>query len=107
MDEKKLTQKALAALTKVTRAADRLVPDLMRGIKNTLRPYGLEHFFPLLRRLGFAPRHVVDVGAHRGTWTRAAFKYFPNAVYTLVEPQDHLRSYSQDLIAQVHIKIAS
>jgi FkbM family methyltransferase len=72
----------------------------MRGIKNTLRPYGLEHFFPLLRRLGFAPRHVVDVGANRGTWTRAAFKYFPNAVYTLVEPQDHLRSYSQDLIAQ-------
>jgi FkbM family methyltransferase len=100
MDEKKLTQKALAALTKVTRAADWLVPDLMRGIKNTLRPYGLNHFFPLLRRLGFAPRHVVDVGANRGTWTRAAFRYFPNAVYTLVEPQDHLRSYSQDLIAQ-------
>jgi FkbM family methyltransferase len=100
MDEKKLTQKALAALTKVTRAADWLVPDLMRGIKNTLRPYGLNHFFSLLRRLGFAPRHVVDVGANRGTWTRAAFKYFPNAVYTLVEPQDHLRSYSQDLIAQ-------
>ena len=45
MDEKKLTQKALAALTKVTRAADWLVPDLMRGIKNTLRPYGLNHFF--------------------------------------------------------------
>jgi FkbM family methyltransferase len=42
----------------------------------------------------------VDVGANRGTWTRAAFRYFPNAVYTLVEPQDHLRSYSQDLIAQ-------
>jgi FkbM family methyltransferase len=100
MDEKKLTQKAVAALTKVTRAADWLVPDLMRGIKNTLRPYGLNHFFPLLRRLGFAPRHVVDVGANRGTWTRAAFRYFPNAVYTLVEPQDHLRSYSQDLIAQ-------
>jgi FkbM family methyltransferase len=100
MDEKKLTQKTLAALTKVTRAADWLVPDLMRGIKDTLRPYGLETFFSLLRRLGFAPRHVVDVGANRGTWTRAAFKYFPNAVYTLVEPQDHLRSYSQDLIAQ-------
>jgi hypothetical protein len=61
MDEKKLTQKALAALTKVTRTADWLVPDLMRWIKNTLRPYGLEHFFSLLRRLGFAPRHVVGI----------------------------------------------
>jgi hypothetical protein len=96
MDEKKLTQRALAALTNVSRAADRLVPDLMREIKNTVRPYGLGHFFPLLRRMGFAPRHVVDVGANRGYWTRAAFKYFPNAVYTLVEPQDHLKSYTQD-----------
>jgi FkbM family methyltransferase len=33
-------------------------------------------------------------------WTRAAFKYFRDPVYTLVEPQDHLRSYSQDLVAQ-------
>ena len=80
MGGKKLTQRALAALTKVTRAADWLVPDMMRGIKNTVRPYGLGHFFPLLRQLGFAPRHIVDVGANRGSWTRAAFKYFPNAV---------------------------
>jgi FkbM family methyltransferase len=65
-----------------------------------VRPYGVEHFFPLLRQLGFAPRHVVDVGANRGMWTRAAFKYFRDPVYTLVEPQDHLRSYSQDLVAQ-------
>jgi FkbM family methyltransferase len=65
-----------------------------------VRPYGHEHFFPLLRQLGFAPRHVVDVGANRGMWTRDAFKYFRDPVYTLVEPQDHLRSYSQDLVAQ-------
>jgi hypothetical protein len=58
MGEKKLTQRALAALTKVTRAADWLAPELMREIKNTVRPYGLGHFFPLLRRMGFAPRHV-------------------------------------------------
>ena len=45
MDEKKLTQRALAALTKVTRAADWLAPELMREIKNTVRPYGLGHFF--------------------------------------------------------------
>jgi FkbM family methyltransferase len=100
MGGKKLTQRALAALTKATRAADWLAPELTREIKNTVRPYGLGHFFPLLRRLGFAPRHVVDVGANRGYWTRAAFKYFPNAVYTLVEPQDHLKFYTQDLVTQ-------
>jgi FkbM family methyltransferase len=65
-----------------------------------VRPYGLDHFFPLLRQSGFAPRHIVDVGANHGNWTRAAFKYFRDPVYTLVEPQDHLRCYSQDLVAQ-------
>jgi FkbM family methyltransferase len=109
---------------KAARAVDQLVSatPLKRAIKRTLlsgplqraikesefalellrlvRPYGHEHFFPLLRQLGFAPKHVVDVGANRGTWTRAAFKYFRDPFYTLVEPQDHLRSYSQDLVAQ-------
>jgi FkbM family methyltransferase len=70
--------------------------ELLRSV----RPYGLQHFFPLLRQLGFAPTHIVDVGANRGFWTRAAFKYFRDPVYTLVEPQDHLRYYSQDLVAQ-------
>jgi len=65
-----------------------------------VRPFGYEHFFHLLRQLGFTPTHIVDVGANRGYWTRAAFKYFRDPVYTLVEPQDHLRSYSQDLVAQ-------
>jgi FkbM family methyltransferase len=103
-------------------ALDRLAIPLKRAIKRTLlsgplrraitgsgfalellrvvRPYGYNHFFPLLRQLGFAPRHVVDVGANRGFWTRAAFKYFRDPVYTLVEPQDHLRCYSQDLVSQ-------
>jgi FkbM family methyltransferase len=83
--------------------AKRLIESLLarRGYRLVRsRGYGLEHFFPLLRQLGFAPRHVVDVGANRGNWTRAAFKYFPNAVYTLVEPQDRLKFYTQDLIAQ-------
>ena len=50
--------------------------------------------------MGFAPKHIVDVGANRGYWTRTAFKYFRDPVYTLVEPQDQLRCYSHDLIAQ-------
>ena len=60
--------------------------------------YGLECLFPLLRRLGFAPKHILDVGANRGRWTRTAFEYFPDASYTLVEPQDELKVHIQDLI---------
>jgi FkbM family methyltransferase len=60
--------------------------------------YGLDAFLPLLKRYGFNPAHVIDVGANHGNWTRAAAKYFPKAHYTLVEPQDSLRIYVQDLI---------
>ena len=60
--------------------------------------YGLSNFFPLLKRLGFDPKHILDVGANRGYWTREAINYFPLAHYTLVEPQDELKSYIQDLV---------
>ena len=59
---------------------------------------GLDPFFSLLQRLGFAPKHILDVGANRGNWTRTALKHFPGAHYTLVEPQDHLKAHIQDLL---------
>jgi FkbM family methyltransferase len=59
--------------------------------------YGVDPFFSLLQRLGFAPKHILDVGANHGNWTRTALKYFPDARYTLVEPQDRLKSHIQDL----------
>jgi len=48
--------------------------------------------------MGFAPKHILDVGANRGLWTREAMKFFPEARYTLVEPQDDLKAHIQDLI---------
>jgi FkbM family methyltransferase len=59
-------------------------------------------FFLALKGLGFNPRHIIDVGANRGNWTRQALKFFPNAYYTLVEPQGNLRSYSEDLFDGGH-----
>jgi FkbM family methyltransferase len=60
--------------------------------------YGLARLFPILKQLGFSPKHIVDVGANRGTWTRTALRYFPDAAYTLVEPQDELKVYIRDLV---------
>jgi FkbM family methyltransferase len=60
--------------------------------------YGLEPFFSLLKRYGFSPKHIIDVGANKGTWTRRALPFFPEACYTLVEPQDHLKAHIQDLL---------
>ena len=48
--------------------------------------------------MGFAPKHIIDVGANRGLWTRTALQYFPDAHYTLIEPQDHLKTHIQDLL---------
>lgn len=59
---------------------------------------GLSNFFPLIKKFGFDPKHIVDVGANHGSWTREAVQYFPRAHYTLVEPQHELRIHSQDLI---------
>jgi FkbM family methyltransferase len=60
----------------------------------------LAPFLAGLKGLGFAPRHIVDVGANHGLWTREAIGFFPEARYTLVEPQDELKRDIQDLVAR-------
>lgn len=42
-----------------------------------------------LRKLGFAPTHVLDIGASDGCWTFTASQIFPEAEYVLVEPVPH------------------
>lgn len=59
--------------------------------------YGWAECFSLLKQHRFAPRRILDVGANRGSWTRAAVKFFPAASYILVEPQAHLRAQVDDL----------
>jgi FkbM family methyltransferase len=55
-------------------------------------------FFTALKKAGFSPRHILDVGANHGLWTREAMVVFPDAQYTLVEPQDELKSNIEDLV---------
>jgi FkbM family methyltransferase len=87
------------------RGAQRLLSTL--GYKlvpaDNFRPsWNLVHFFPLLKSFGFAPRHIWDVGANRGDWTRTAIRYFPDSEYTLLEPQDSLKRNVEDLILRGH-----
>lgn len=62
--------------------------------KNSL----LDTFFSNICEIGFVPKHIIDVGANHGTWTRESLKFFPDAFYTLIEPQEWLKSSVQDLI---------
>lgn len=58
----------------------------------------LQRIFSVLKRQGFDPKSVIDVGANMGVWTRRAIEYFPAAEYTLIEPQANLKQHVQDLI---------
>tara|TARA_R110001583_G_scaffold71749_3_gene201745 strand:- start:2996 stop:3772 length:777 start_codon:yes stop_codon:yes gene_type:complete len=58
----------------------------------------LENFFTNILIMGFTPKHIIDVGANHGTWTRETLKYFPDAYYTLIEPQKQLQASFQDIL---------
>lgn len=58
----------------------------------------INNFFNLLKQNNFKPKHIVDVGANRGYWTKEVIKVFPNAYYTLFEPQKDLQKYMSDFL---------
>ncbi len=62
--------------------------------KNSL----LFNFYDTLHKFNFHPKHIVDVGANHGSWTREALLYFPEAHYTLLEPQNWLSKSFQDIL---------
>ena len=62
------------------------------------KSYLLLNFYNTLKAFKFQPKHIVDVGANHGTWTREALKHFPDAYYTLLEPQEWLKGSFQDIL---------
>jgi FkbM family methyltransferase len=61
-------------------------------------------FFDCLVQLGFSPKTIVDIGAHRGDWSRTAMNYFPNAQYLLFEPQGELlENFNPEKNSQIKI----
>jgi FkbM family methyltransferase len=48
--------------------------------------------FRNLAARGFHPNHIVDIGANRGKWSRDAWSVFPEAGYTLIEPQIEMKA---------------
>lgn len=52
-----------------------------------------------LRRLGFSPKKILDVGAYVGRWTQVARKIFPEADFLMVEAQEGKRTALEALAA--------
>lgn len=57
-----------------------------------------------LRRYGFSPKNIMDVGAFRGDWTKICLEVFPEAYITCIEPQDAYREIL-DKFAEKHSNI--
>lgn len=62
------------------------------------KDYLLFNFYNTLKQFNFYPKHIVDIGANHGTWTRQTLQYFPDAYYTLLEPQHWLKDSLQDIL---------
>jgi len=67
-------------------------------LNSSSKDYLLFNFYTTIQKMGFTPQHIVDVGANHGTWTREALRYFPDAYYTLLEPQNWLKKSFQDIL---------
>jgi FkbM family methyltransferase len=66
--------------------------------KNRTFHANTKHFFELIKTLDFHPVLIIDIGAHKGDWSRTAAIYFKDSYFVLVEPQDDLVRYCKDLM---------
>lgn len=74
------------------RQGKRLVPgQLKRRIKVALGVPDMEASLQGMKRRGFGPRTVIDVGAYTGEWTRMCRALFPDARILMIEPQPGMR----------------
>lgn len=80
--------------------------DARKSINNyDLHVYLNNNFFKLIEAAGIKPSHIIDVGANHGEWTRMALNYFPDAHYTMIEPQEELNQHYIDILTSSKIKV--
>jgi len=58
----------------------------------------LTNLFISLKQLEFYPKHIIDVGANYGSWSRIARQHYPESFLTMVEPQGDLKIQVRDLL---------
>lgn len=90
---KKILKKILGSFGyKISKLSN--VPELNTNSQKFL----LFNFYDTLKKFNFHPKHIVDVGANHGTWTREALRHFPDAHFTLLEPQHWLKKSFADIL---------
>lgn len=67
-------------------------------INKNHKDYLLNNIIDLVKKANYEPRFILDIGANRGSWTRKWIAAFPATRAILVEPQEWLKPYFQDLL---------
>jgi len=95
---KKLIKSLLSSLSesKKMMIAQHLISELSAENKARLGKQNLEFSLQQLKKLGYQPEHVIDIGAHNGDWTLEVMKTFPDAHYHLFEPLPHKKQILTD-----------
>ena len=84
-----------------------LMPESVKtSFKAAVGVPSMESSLRRLKRNGFAPRVVIDVGAYRGEWTRLCKRLFPYVQVLMIEPQsgvsENLQGVTEEYVG-VHI----
>jgi FkbM family methyltransferase len=86
---------------RAVRAVLALTPyQIVRGATN--RFDAIEHSQVMLARFGYAPRVIIDAGAHVGLFAEMASRTFPGAVVHMIEPQPACHRFLKALPHVLH-----
>jgi FkbM family methyltransferase len=85
----------------VLRGFKACVPERIKHrIKRALGVPSMEASLENMKRNGFDPKVVIDVGAYRGEWTRLCKRIFPSAQVLMIEPQSARRRELERVLAE-------
>ena len=97
--KKWIKNKVKSSISKLGYSFKKLEKNINQPSTNS-KDFLLKNFYLTLKEFNFQPKHIVDIGANHGTWTRETLNYFPHAFYTLVEPQSWLKESIKDILEE-------
>src|ERR1035438_7225170 len=90
----------MTSLIRLFAPGKRLVPqELKRKIKAALGAPDMEASLLNMKRNGFAPATIIDVGAYIGQWTGMCRRLFPSARVLMIEPQTSSQPILREMAA--------
>lgn len=86
----------------IFRAAFSIMPDNQKDdIRREFHIASLECSLRNMKKLGFHPQRIVDIGAYVGGWTLMVTRIFPSAQFLMIEAQESKRGVLEGIAKQL------